>query len=257
VALLIALPMAAVFLRNDPKDKGLLPDGDVEPSERAGHTTEPRTSAEGLGWHETWHSSTFWLLVSSFFLASASVHACVLHLAALLTDRGVSAQAAAVAISVVGLAVLIGRVGTGYLLDRFFAPRLAAFFFCGAATGIGLLMLGAAGKVALGAAFLIGMGMGAEGDVIAYSISRYFGLKAFGTAYGYAFGSFVLAGAAGTLLLGVGFDFTRSYTMPLAGFFVAMLTAAGLMMRLGPYRYAASQPDEKLPAAAVQAESLG
>jgi hypothetical protein len=50
-----------------------------------------------------------------------------------------------------------------------------------------------------GLAFLIGMGMGAEGDVIAYSINRYFGLKAFGTAYGYAFGSFVLAGAAGTL----------------------------------------------------------
>jgi MFS family permease len=257
VALLIALPMAAAFLRNDPKDKGLLPDGDLEPSERAGHPTEPRTSAEGLSWHQIWHGSTFWLLVSSFFLAGASVHACVLHLAALLTDRGVSAQAAAVAISVVGLAVLIGRVGTGYLLDRFFAPRLAAFFFCGAATGIGLLTLGAAGKIALGAAFLIGMGMGAEGDVIAYSISRYFGLKAFGTAYGYAFGSFVLAGAAGTLLMGVGFDFTRSYTMPLAGFFVAMLTAAGLMMRLGPYRYAASQPDEKLPAAPVQAESLG
>lgn len=256
-ALLIALPMAAAFLRNDPRDKGLLPDGDAEPDERARHTIEPRTSAEGLSWHQTWHSSTFWLLVSSFFLAGASVHACVLHLAALLTDRGVSAQAAAVAISVVGLAVLIGRVGTGYLLDKFFAPRLAAFFFCGAATGIGLLMLGAAGKIALGAAFLIGMGMGAEGDVIAYSISRYFGLKAFGTAYGYAFGAFVLAGAAGTLLMGMGFDFTRSYTVPLAGFFVAMLTAAGLMMRLGPYCYAASRTHEKLPAAPVQAQSLG
>ncbi|HET7108906.1 MAG TPA: MFS transporter [Candidatus Acidoferrum sp.] len=256
-ALLIALPMVAAFLRNDPKDKGLLPDGDAEPAESGRHTIEPRTSAEGLSWPQIWHSSTFWLLVSSFFLAGASVHACVLHLAALLTDRGVSAQAAAVAVSVVGLAVLIGRVVTGYLLDKFFAPRLAAFFFFGAATGIGLLILGAAGKIALGAAFLIGMGMGAEGDVIAYSISRYFGLKAFGTAYGYAFGAFVLAGAAGTLLMGVGFDFTRSYTVPLAGFFVAMLTAAGLLLLLGPYRYAASQTHEKPPATPAREASLG
>jgi len=99
--------------------------------------------------------------------------------------------------------------------------------------------------------------MGAEGDVIAYTVSRYFGLKAFGTAYGYAFGSFVLAGAAGTLLMGVGFDLTRSYTVPLAGFFVAMLTAAGLMMRLGPYRFAAEHGQSEHSVTAVPVESLG
>jgi MFS family permease len=240
VVLVIALPIVAAFLRNDPKDKGLLPDGIVEPDQGAQSVAKQNTSVEGLTWEEIWHSSTFWLLVSSFFLAGASVHACVLHMPALLTDRGVSAQGAAAASSVVGLALMIARVGTGYLLDRFFAPRLAAFFFCGAAAGIGVLLFGAAGKIALGAAFLIGMGMGAEGDIIANSLSRYFGLKAFGTVYGYAFGAFVLAGALGTLLMGVGFDFTRSYTAPLAGFFLTMLLAAGLMTRLGPYQYAAT-----------------
>ncbi len=85
---------------------------------------------------------------------------------------------------------------------------------------------------------VIGMGMGAEGDIIAYSLSRYFGLKAFGTAYGYAFGSFVLAGAVGTLLMGACFDLTHAYSVPLAGFFIAMLLAACLMARLGPYRCA-------------------
>lgn len=146
---------------------------------------------------------------------------------------------------------MIARVGTGYLLDRFFAPRLAAFFFCGAAAGIGVLLFGATGKIALGAAFLIGMGMGAEGDIIAYSLSRYFGLKAFGTAYGYAFGTFVLAGAFGTLLMGVGFDFTQSYTVPLAGFFLTMLLAAGLMTRLGPYQYATTHTQNEHPVVAL------
>lgn len=255
-ALLISLPVAAGFLKGDPKEKGLLPDG-IVPAEGAERGVEERKTEEGLSWHEIWHSSTFWLLVSAFFLASASVHACVLHMPALLTDRGVSAQGAAVASSIVGVALLVARVTTGYLLDKFFAPRLAMLFFGGAAVGIGLLLFGAAGNIALAAAFLIGMGMGAEGDIIAYTLSRYFGLRAFGTAYGYAFGAFLLAGAAGTLLMGAGFDFTHAYSVPLAGFFLAMVLAAWLMTRLGRYRYAAAQPREELPAVPVEVESLG
>ena len=251
----IALPLASFFLKNDPRDKGLLPDGNVEAGGTLPGVVAERRDVEGLSWHDTWHSPTFWLLIGSFFLAGASVHACALHMPALLTDRGVSAQGAAAASSIVGFALLIGRVGTGYLLDRFFAPRLAAFFFFGASIGMAVLMFGAAGKIALGAAFLIGMGFGAEGDIIAYSLSRYFGLKAFGTAYGYAFGAFVLAGALGTFLMGVGFDYTRSYTAPLVGFFVAMLLAAGLMLRLGPYRYAAGNAHGEDSLAAVQLES--
>ena len=242
--LVIALPIATAFLKNDPKDKGLLPDGVEEPDETSRRAAEEPKAMEGLTWQQTWHTSTFWLLVSSFFLAGASVHACVLHMGAMLSDRGVTAQSAAVASSMVGFAVLIARVGTGYLLDRFFAPKLAAFFFCGASVGIGLLMFGASGKLALGAAFLIGMGMGAEGDIIAYSLSRYFGLKAFGTAYGYAFGAFVLAGAFGPLLMGAGFDRTHSYSVPLGGFLVAMLTAAAIMTRLGPYKFGVCKAGE-------------
>ena len=236
-ALLISLPVAARFLKGDPQEMGLWPDG-IAPEEGDAASGLPvRAMDEGLSWHDTWRSSTFWLLVSAFFLAGASVHACVLHMPALLTDRGASVQSAAAASSAVGVALLISRVGTGYLLDRFFAPRLALLFFGGASLGIALLMFGTVGNIAFGAAFLIGMGMGAEGDLIAFCLSRYFGLRAFGMAYGYAFGAFVLAGAVGTWLMGAGFDLTHAYTVPLAGFASCMLLAAGLMTRLGPYRY--------------------
>jgi len=82
-------------------------------------------------------------------------------------------------------------------------------------------------------------------------------LKAFGAAYGYAFGSFVIAGAAGTLLMGLGFDWTKSYTAPLGGFFLAMVTAAGLMLRLGPYRFTAGSGQSESAFGALPAESLG
>lgn len=130
-------------------------------------------------------------------------------------------------------------------------------FFGSASLGIALLFAGSSGKIALVAAFLVGLGFGAEADIIAYSLSRYFGLKAFGTAFGYAFGAFVLAGAVGTLLMGAGFDFTHSYTWPLGGFFVAMLVPVALMSRLGPYRYAAPHDQETSSGLGLPAESRG
>jgi hypothetical protein len=79
--------------------------------------------------------------------------------------------------------------------------------------------------------------MGAEVDIIAYLISRYFGLRSFGKIYSFAFGAFVLAGALGPLAMGTGFDLTGSYNVPLAALFTSTLVATVLMTRLGPYQY--------------------
>jgi sugar phosphate permease len=231
-ALLLSLPVITVFLNDDPADKGLLPDGDSPQ-----HVKNSKDRIEGMSSREIMHQRTFWLLIGIFFLVGGSVHACVLHMAPLLTDRGVNEEAAAAATSLVGLALLVGRIGAGYLLDRFFAPRLAMLLFGGAAAGIALLWVGSTGTLAILAAFFIGLGMGAEADVIAYTISRYFGLRAFGLAYGYGFAAYMLAGALGGFLMGVGFDLTHSYTAPLGVLFLAMATGIGLLTRLGPYRY--------------------
>jgi MFS family permease len=240
ITLLIPLPVVAALLENDPEQRGLAPDR-VEPSQRSWEAQEK----QGMTWHEIWHSPTFWLMICAFFFSGASVHAGVLHMPALLMDRGLSPERAAFASSVIGLSLLTGRLGSGYLLDRLFAPRVAISFFGASSLGMAILWAGATGNIALAAAFLVGLGMGAEADVIAYLISRYFGLRAFGTAYGHAFGAFVLAGAIGTLLMGAGFDWTHSYTVPLAWFFAAMVVAIGLLTRLGPYRYAAESEDSR------------
>ncbi len=158
-------------------------------------------------------------------------------MAAIFSDRGVSPERAALATSLIGAALIAGRLGSGYLLDRLFAPRVAILFYGAATLGIGILCAGSAGNLALVGAFLVGLGMGAEVEVMGYMISRYFGLLAFGSAYGYAFGAFMISGAAGVLLMGVGYDRFHSYTVPLAAFCAAMLLALILLTRFGPYRY--------------------
>jgi len=135
--------------------------------------------------------------------------------------------------------MLCGRSGSGYFLDRFFAPRVAAILFGQSALGIALLATGAAGPAGIFAGFMVGLAFGGEVEVMGYLVSRYFGLRSLGITFGACFASFVLAGAAGAYIMGAGYDRTRSYTAPLLAFFFLMSLAAFLFTRLGPYRFAA------------------
>ena len=243
VVLFIAVPFVGAFLREKPEDLGLLPDGAMHTDAKA---TEQAGDA-GSVWHDACHSKTFWVMVCAFFLLGASVQGCIVHLTAMLTDRGITIQTATLASSLLGAAVLIGRAGSGYLLDRFFAPYIAVVFFGGVGAGIGLLWTSSLTAIAFVGTFLVGLGVGAEVDIIPYLTSRYFGLRSLGKIYGAAFGAFVLAGALGPLVMGAGFDLTGSYRVPLAVLFASAVVATVLMTRLGPYRYQARQPDEKEP----------
>ncbi|HEX6494852.1 MAG TPA: MFS transporter, partial [Acidobacteriaceae bacterium] len=242
---LISIPVVATFLQNDPSDRGLQPDV-AEPAMKA------TASKEGMGWADIRRSADFWLMIVVFTLTSASMHAGVLHMPALLTDGGVSAGRAAMASAVVGISVIFGRLGSGYLLDRFFAPRIAMLFYGACAIGLAILWSGEARSSAMIAAFLVGLGMGSEVELMAYLVSRYFGLRSFATAYGYAFAAFMLAGALGTLLMGAGFDHFHSYKVPLGCFCAAMTCAVVLLTRLGPYRHGVeSAPKPPLEAVAA------
>jgi MFS family permease len=229
----ITIPVVGLFLKEAPQMLGLLPDGEMVAQAGA---TKQSGQESGMSSHEAWHTGAFWLMLSAFFLLSVSFHGYIVHLVPLLTDRGTSAQSAALVVSLGAAGAVLGRVGAGYLLDRFFAPYVAMCFFCGFALGIFLLWSGAVGGLAFVAAFLGGLGVGAEFDIIAYMVSRYFGLRAFGEIYGYVFAAFALGGVIGPPLMGIGFDSTGSYSPVLGGFVVATLMAAGLMTQLGPYR---------------------
>jgi imidazolonepropionase-like amidohydrolase/sugar phosphate permease len=233
LVIVVTIPVVGFFLVDKPQLMGLLPDG-----ERVSlHQVETdRHQPQGMTGLEALRTGTFWLLFVSFLLIGISVVGCLIHLVPMLTDRGVSARTAAFATSVLGGAVILGRVLSGYLLDRLFASYVAMVFFLGAAIGIFVLWSGVAGPWVFVAAFLIGMGMGAENDIIAYVVSRYFGLRAYSEIYGYVLISFAMGGIIGPLMMGVGFDKTGSYRLILGVFLAATLLGALMMTRLGPYR---------------------
>ena len=239
-ALLICWPVVACVIKESPEGLCLLPDG------ASARTDSIAAVGQGLTAREAWRTGDFWLMAFAFTLVSASVQGCVVHMAPMLSDRKLGTPAAALGSSLIGAAVMIGRLGTGYLLDRTFAARLASILFAVAALGIALLWLGTR-TAAFAGAFLVGLGLGAEVDLIPYLASRYFGLRDFGKVYSSLFAAFALAGALGPLIMGAGFDRTGTYGGPLVGFFLAILLATVLMTRLGPYRFRPPESNISLP----------
>jgi len=191
--------------------------------------------AGGVSVKEGVRSRVFWIIVAELFLISIGQNGAITHLSALLTDRGISARDAAFAVSAMGGAILAGRLLTGWLLDRYFAPRVAVCLFALSALGTFLLAGAHSLSLGIGAASLIGFGMGGEGDITPYLLSRYFGLRAFSTLYGFTWTAYAIAGAVGPIIMGRAFDATGSYRALLVQLAVATLAAASLLLLLPRY----------------------
>jgi len=171
-----------------------------------------------------------------FLLAGGAINGANAHIVPLLTDRGLTPAAATGIFGVMGLSTLVSRPIVGLLLDRIFAPRVAAVFFLAPLAGLPLLAHGSGLAPAIGAA-LLGLALGAEIDLIAFLTTRYLGQRAFGEIYGYLFTAFVVGSSVGQFIADLSYDRLGSYTPALLGFAAVLMAAALLVNRLGPYAY--------------------
>lgn len=192
-------------------------------------------AADGLTMAQARSTREFVLIALSILLASAALTGVVPHVALFALDGGFdTAQAASVA-SVYGISTIIGRLVVGWLADRFAVPRVAAIFF--AMSTIGFLLAGVYGEGAsIGLlyvlALVIGFGFGAESDIIALLIVRYFGHRAFGAIYGYILSAFLIGASMGPPLFGFGHDYFGGYSIPMLIAAAVMVAAIALMLAL-------------------------
>jgi MFS family permease len=192
----------------------------------------------------------FWLLAIAFFLGVMAINGTIVHIVALLTDRGIPLQVATGALSIAGIAIIVGRIICGWCLDRFWGPYVAMCFFILPMFGIALLGSGFGYPAPLIGAALCGAGIGAEIDLMAFFISRYFGLKAYGKIYGLMFMLFNIGTGLGPALSGRAFDMFHSYFQIFIVYEVALAITCLLLVRLGEYVF---PPPPKAPAALAKA----
>ncbi len=171
-------------------------------------------------------SRHFWQISIAFAFIGGAVSALVVHLVALLTDTGISRETAVSFASLLGFAVVVGRVGTGYLVDRFHAPYVAGFFLVMPAIGCLLLAGGLTSTAVIAfAALSFGLAAGSEVDLLPYLTARYFGLKDYGKIYGWVFVLFYAGVGVGPPFLGWMFDRNGDYLSALM--IVGPVLAAG------------------------------
>lgn len=198
-------------------------------------------SAEGVALSSALRSYKLWAIWLVFVLASASTLSLGPHLPAMFADHGFSAAEAARSASTVGIGLLIGRLATGILVDRIHAPFIACTFFFGGAIGIYVLRGTTDYNTLLIATALIGLTIGAEGDLISYLVRSYFGLRSFGTLFGIAFSGYGFGAVVGPIGLGAWFDRHGNYEMPLMVMPCMLLVAGLLTLSLGRYHRPGTQ----------------
>jgi MFS family permease len=170
------------------------------------------------------------LMALTFFLFGIGLQGAQLHVVPLLMSRGASAQLAALAQALMLATLILGRVSSGLLLDRFFAPRVAQIFVLVPIIGIAALALGAAGSAAVLSAMCIGLAVGGESDVIAYLVRRYFGLRQYSRIYGTFFSFFGAGSAIGPLAVAWGLAHVTGGYATVLWFPVALLALSALLL---------------------------
>jgi MFS family permease len=98
-----------------------------------------RLALPGTPFAEAVRSWLFWALGIAFLFDVMAINGTLTHIVPLLRDRGVPLPEAVGALSGAGIALLIGRAGSGWCLDRFRGAYVALGFFVMPMIGIALL----------------------------------------------------------------------------------------------------------------------
>lgn len=224
LAMVIAWPTARWLLK-DRKD--------AEASQAPG---APRL-LEGMGFADARRTRSFWIIAIGFALLGAASMAIIVHQSRVLIDLGMTPQRAGALQASMGIALIFGRVCTGWLLDRFHARSIMLVLCLGGAVALSVLASGAPMNSAIACAVVIGFLVGAEFDVLSYVIPRYFGIRAFGTIYGAVFAVFQLFAAIGVATVGNSRSALGTYSTALWVLAAVLFLAACCFMLLKEYRY--------------------
>ncbi|MGI9292793.1 MAG: MFS transporter [Pseudomonadales bacterium] len=177
----------------------------------------------GVSVSDGFRSSIFLRLFIASVLFTFTIIALVVHFIPILTAAGAERLAAASVASLVGVFSVVGRLGTGFLLDRFQASRVGAIIFLLPILACILLLTAGSNPLAQSAAaIVIGLTLGSEIDVIVYLTTRHFGMKNFGTLYGGLLTALSIGTAFGPLAAAAVFDQTEAYSIFLIGTIVCM-----------------------------------
>lgn len=177
----------------------------------------------------------FWLLGIGMFVANIAVGGLLSQMQPLLIEKGYSTAMAASIGSAFAVAITLGRLSAGWLLDRFWAPAVAFLFLLCPIVGV-VIMLSLSQPifiVAVIAVLFFGLAQGAEVDFLAFFVPKYFGLSSYATIFGVLAMLVSIGMAIGGVCFGYVFDLYGSYDHALEGAILAYVFGAICVLAAG------------------------
>ena len=188
----------------------------------------------GHSLREAFGSRQYWQLAAGLALVSCCMGTFMAHIQPMLIDTGLSPAVAASVALFIGPSMIVGRLTTGILFDHFDPRAVTGCAFLLPVVAAALVMnLDGGYVISATAGVFIGLGMGAEIDVVAYLTSRYFGLRRYGMLFGILLSIYSIGVGTGSVVAGASFDFLGSYNPALVVLGVGSLVAALLAATLG------------------------
>lgn len=178
-------------------------------------------------------TKVFWIIAAAMLLCLLQTPLHSSQMGMMLQDNDLGPAAAAVMISVYGVGTVIGRIVCGLALDKFPAPPVAFISMILPALGYAILASPFDGTGAIGfSMFLIGIMVGAEGDLLSYLVARHFKLNIFSTTLSLVYFSVYLSAAVGSLGISVTLRWFDSFAPYLALMVITSIVGSLLFLLL-------------------------
>ncbi len=224
----IALALSAFFLF-DAKDQRRRVAGRAQ-------TSAPQVPLPGLTLAQAWRDTQLWRVAISTFLTLTITIAVSVHQFPILVEAGTERATAAWLASMAGAAGVVGKLVTGWLIDRFHARWVGGLTLASTAIAYPLLLesFRAPGLIVV-AIVISGYAAGTKIQLCGYLTARYAGMRNYGAIFGFMSSMIALASGVGPMLAGLSHDVSGSYAYLLLAGTVMSLASGALVFSLGRY----------------------
>ncbi len=237
---IIGLPLAMV-IRWRPEQYGLLPDGDSLENNSLSQSDEAEVCRPGITegeftFREAIKTKCFWLFAIALIIPMMCTAALFVHEMPFLLKAGIPVESAAFVVTGTVLISGLGRVGFGWMSDRFNNRLIMSIALV--CQSIGLLLFANIHALWQVIPFIVIFSVGYGGMMpVRFTIqAECFGTVAFGSILGLLYGIWTIGTILGPVIAGRFFDITGDYRMVFVIFGIITLISIPLIIASKPPR---------------------